>query len=102
MGRTERALDHEVLRSVARYAGLPIGPADEGARLAGMETMLQISAGWAGLGLGYRFDPDGGFGRVPALPQHIPAWDVPTGLNKGRVLVERDGAVQLVDAERES
>jgi hypothetical protein len=98
VSRPERQADADTVRALARYAGLPVIEADAARRLEGLQTALAITTPWAAMGLGYSFDPDGGFGYAQMIAQHIPAWDVPTGLNKGGVLVERDGDVTLEDA----
>jgi hypothetical protein len=101
MARPERTADSDTVRRLAEYAGLPLAEDRVERQVEGVHTILTLAEGWAKHQLGYRFGPGGSFGHVPMVARYIPAWDVPTGLNKQRVVEVQDGEVVLTSSGSE-
>lgn len=79
----ERRVDQGAVEALARIAKLPLTPEAAAANVDRLNSFLEFSDGWEGLGLAFSFE-DGKFGYAQSIAQFRPEWDRPTKLNKGR------------------
>jgi hypothetical protein len=84
-GADAARVDAEAVAQLARIARLPLTPERSAEQVERLEGFLAFADEWEDLGLAFSFE-DGRFSYAPSIAQFRPEWDLPTKLNKQRVV----------------